>query len=95
MENAKRPGALIFSGYKRALRFAFRQNLVLLLISFVIMACAFPIRVVIMMNRYNNGFSSSVWTDKMPDIFKSVFNPNGSAIYVITLFLALVFSVTL
>lgn len=96
----------VLFGFSKMFKFSFKQNLICLLLSVVVFACVFPVRAVIMMQDANYiGYSYSSFVsdmtvkisreERLKEIFSNIFNPNGGAVFALTLIIALFFSIVM
>ena len=95
----------VIFGFSKMFKFSFKQNLICLLLSVVVFACVFPVRAVIMMQDTTNydyydsiGLSVTLINDReerLKETFSKVFDPNGGAVFAITLLIALFFSIVM
>lgn len=95
----------VLFGFSRMFKFSFKQNLICLLLSVVVFACVFPVRAVIMMQDTTNydyydsiGLYVTLINDReerLKETFSKIFDPNGGAVFVITLLIALFFSIVM
>lgn len=95
----------VIFGFSKMFKFSFKQNLICLLLSVVVFACVFPVRAVIMMQDTTNydyydsiGLYVTLINDReerLKETFSKIFDPNGGAVFVITLLIALFFSIVM
>lgn len=95
----------VIFGFSKMFKFSFKQNLICLLLSVVVFACVFPVRAVIMIQDTTNydyydsiGLSVTLINDReerFKETFSKIFDPNGGAVFVITLLIALFFSIVM
>ena len=95
----------VIFGFSKMFKFSFKQNLICLLLSVVVFACVFPVRAVIMMqdttnyDYYNSiGLYVTLINDReerLKETFSKIFDPNGGAVFAITLLIALFFSIVM
>lgn len=95
----------VLFGFSKMFKFSFKQNLICLLLSVVVFACVFPVRAVIMMQDTTNydyydsiGLSVTLINDReerLKETFSKIFDPNGGAVFALTLIIALFFSIVM
>lgn len=95
----------VIFGFSKMFKFSFKQNLICLLLSVVVFACVFPVRAVIMMQDTTNydyydsiGLSVTLINDReerLKETFSKIFDPNGGAVFALTLIIALFFSIVM
>lgn len=95
----------VIFGFSKMFKFSFKQNLICLLLTVVLSACVFPIRAVIMMQDTTNydyydsiGLSVTLINDReerLKETFSKIFDPNGGAVFALTLLVALFFSIVM
>ena len=95
----------VIFGFSKMFKFSFKQNLICLLLSVVVFACVFPVRAVIMMQDTTNydyydsiGLYVTLINDReerLKEIFSKIFDPNGGAVFALTLIIALFFSIVM
>lgn len=95
----------VLFGFSRMFKFSFKQNLICLLLSVVVFACVFPVRAVIMMQDTTNydyydsiGLYVTLINDReerFKETFSKIFDPNGGAVFALTLIIALFFSIVM
>ena len=95
----------VIFGFSKMFKFSFKQNLICLLLSVVVFACVFPVRAVIMMQDTTNydyydsiGLSVTLINDReerLKETFSKIFDPNGGAVFALTLLVALFFSIVM
>ena len=95
----------VIFGFSKMFKFSFKQNLICLLLSVVVFACVFPVRAVIMMQDTTNydyydsiGLYVTLINDReerLKETFSKIFDPNGGAVFALTLIIALFFSIVM
>lgn len=95
----------VIFGFSKMFKFSFKQNLICLLLSVVVFACVFPVRAVIMMQDTTNyDYYDSIGLyvtlinnreERLKETFSKIFDPNGGAVFAITLLIALFFSIVM
>lgn len=95
----------VLFGFSKMFKFSFKQNLICLLLSVVVFACVFPVRAVIMMQDTTNydyydsiGLYVTLINDReerLKETFSKIFDPNGGAVFALTLIIALFFSIVM
>lgn len=101
----KVPKSSVIFGFSKMFKFSFKQNLICLLLSVVVFACVFPVRAVIMMQDTTNydyydsiGLYVTLINDReerLKETFSKIFDPNGGAVFALTLLIALFFSIVM
>ncbi len=98
LHNNKKASPL--TGFSEMFRYSLRQNLIFLLLVFVLLACVFPVRTGILLGNmvspdYDNVYmytSSSVYIDRVDEIARSLFEPLSLATFWAGLFAAIMLS---